>query len=112
MRTCRSKKTGETHAVKIVNRDSLSKSLELASKEEIAILSELNHPHVLKLVATFSTIKTHYLVLELLEGGELFDRIVEKTSYTENEARDLSKILSSCCRLIRDVVWVSWLCLT
>ncbi|KAL3803511.1 hypothetical protein HJC23_014059 [Cyclotella cryptica] len=93
VRTCRSKHTGEIHAVKMVNRDSLTKSLELALKEEIAILNELDHPHVLKLVATFSTIKTHYLVLELLEGGELFDRIVEKSSYTENEARDLSKIL-------------------
>ncbi|KAL7475518.1 hypothetical protein ACHAW6_001429 [Cyclotella cf. meneghiniana] len=100
--TCRSKKTGETYAVKIVNRDCLRKSLELALKEEIAILSELHHPHVLRLVATFSTIKTHYLVLELLEGGELFDRIVEKTSYTENEARDLSKILFSAIKYCHD----------
>ena len=30
---------------------------------------------------------------ELVEGGELFDRIVSKSHYTEREARDLIKIM-------------------
>jgi calcium/calmodulin-dependent protein kinase I len=34
-----------------------------------------------------------YIVTELVAGGELFDRIVSKTSYTEKEARDLIKTL-------------------
>ena len=32
-----------------------------------------------------------YLVLELLEGGELFDRIVEKENYSEKEASEAIK---------------------
>jgi serine/threonine protein kinase len=76
-----------------VNRSSLTKSLEEALKREISILNDLDHPNILSLVETFSTIKTHYLVTELVEGGELFDRIVEKSTYTESEARDVSRTL-------------------
>lgn len=34
-----------------------------------------------------------YIVTELVQGGELFDRIVSKSHYTEKEARDLIKTL-------------------
>ena len=34
-----------------------------------------------------------YIVTELVSGGELFDRIVSKSHYTEKEARDLIKIM-------------------
>ena len=90
---CKKRSTGKEYAMKIVNRVSLTKSLEKALKHEIKILNDLDHPNILRLVETFSTISTHYLVTELLEGGELFDRIVEKTTYTESEARDLSRTL-------------------
>lgn len=33
-----------------------------------------------------------YIVTELVQGGELFDRIVSKSHYTEKEARDLVKL--------------------
>ena len=35
----------------------------------------------------------YYLVMEIMDGGELFDRIVQKSFYNEKEARDLVKIL-------------------
>jgi serine/threonine protein kinase len=88
---CKAKSTGKKFAMKVVNRSTLNKALEEALKREIYILNELDHPSIVSLFETFSTIKTHYLVTELVEGGELFDRIVEKTVYTESEARDLSR---------------------
>lgn len=90
---CKRRSSGEMYAMKVVNRASLTKSLEVALKHEISILNDLDHPNILRLVETFSTIQKHYLVTELLEGGELFDRIVDKTTYTESEARDVSRIL-------------------
>lgn len=48
---------------------------------------------VYRLFETFDEGSEIYLVTELVEGGELFDRIVAKTNYTEKEARDLTKIL-------------------
>ena len=49
--------------------------------------------HERRLFETFDEGQEIYIVTELVEGGELFDRIVAKTNYTEKEARDLTKIL-------------------
>jgi len=87
------KVSGEPYAVKIINRSSLDKDMEAALKEEISILSELNHSHIMKLETVICSISQFYLVTEYLEGGELFDRIVEKSVYTESEARDCLKIV-------------------
>jgi calcium/calmodulin-dependent protein kinase I len=46
-----------------------------------------------RLYETFDENAEIYIVTELVEGGELFDRIVSKTSYTEKEARDLIRLL-------------------
>jgi len=87
------KKTGEPYAVKIVNRSSLNKDMEDNLKDEISILKELEHDHIMRLDNFVVTINHYYLVAEYLEGGELFDRIVDKISYTEDEARDVCRTL-------------------
>ena len=46
-----------------------------------------------RLYETFDEKSTAYIVTELVEGGELFDRIVAKTSYSEKDARDVMKTL-------------------
>ena len=92
------KVSGDPYAVKIINRSSLNKDLEAALKEEISILSDLNHSHIMKLETVICSISQFYLVTEYLEGGELFDRIVEKSAYTESEARDSCKIVFEALR--------------
>lgn len=47
----------------------------------------------LRLYETFDEGSDFFIVTELVEGGELFDRIVSKAHYTEKEARDLIKIM-------------------
>lgn len=87
------KSTGQPYAIKIVNRSSLNKDMEVALNGEISILKELKHEHIMQLDNVVVTINHYYLVAEYLEGGELFDRIVDKSSYTESEARDVCNIL-------------------
>jgi len=64
-----------------------------ALKNEIEILHSLNHPHIIKLFSVYDEPETYFLVTELANGGELFDRIASKHKYTEKEARDISRIM-------------------
>ena len=75
MKSATSKETGQQFAVKIVDRSSMTPTIEQELLREIEILNELNHTNILRLVETYSTTDYHYLVTELLVGGELFDRI-------------------------------------
>jgi len=54
-------------------------------------MRELDHPNIIKLFETFEDSKFVYLVMELCEGGELFDKIIEKGNCTENQARNYFK---------------------
>lgn len=87
------KYTKEQFAIKTVNREKLSYDDEVLLLDEISILRELEHDHIVRLYEVYKEQKYYYLVTELLEGGELFDRIVSKESYNEKEARNVCKTL-------------------
>ena len=57
-------------------------------RNEVEILSQIDHPNIVKLFEIFDSKDKFYMVMELMTGGELFDRIVEKDSYSEKEASD------------------------
>lgn len=82
-----------TYAVKCVNRKKLSKEDDAALLDEVSILKEMKHPHIIRLYDFFVQPDYYYLVMERMCGGELFDRIVAKAYYNEREARDVCKIL-------------------
>lgn len=86
------KTTNQNTAVKIIDKKKLSRDDEASLMLEIEILGSLDHPNIIKLIETFDEGNEFYIVTELVEGGELFDRIVTKTSYTEREARDLVRV--------------------
>ena len=64
-------------------------SNEKRFKNEIEILRNLDHPHIIKLYETFEDAINIYLVMELCEGGELFDKIVEQGHFSELKARNI-----------------------
>jgi calcium/calmodulin-dependent protein kinase I len=82
------KVTGEEVAIKIIDRKEMQEDDEVALRTEVEILSGLDHPNVVKMHEVFDEEDYLYIVLELMNGGELFDRIVEKESYSEKEAAD------------------------
>ena len=81
------------YAIKIVDKVKLTKVDEDALKDEIAIQQELCHTNIVKLYETYEEVNQYYLVMEIVEGGELFDRIVSKEYYSEKEARDCIRIV-------------------
>jgi len=75
---------------------------DIAILHEVNILRSLEHPHVTKFIDFFVETDSYYVVLELVGGGELFKRIVEKSVYNEREARDLVLVLLNTIKYLHD----------
>ncbi|CAL9037984.1 CBL-interacting protein kinase 1-like [Musa acuminata AAA Group] len=81
--------TGETFAVKILDRKRiLSLKVDDQIKREIATLKLLKHPNVVRLHEVSASKTKIYMVLEFVNGGELFDKIL-KGKLSEEEGRRL-----------------------
>ena len=78
-------------AVKKMKKKILTDHDVKSMMDEIAILKELKHPNIIRLYDFFETDQAYLLVMELLTGGDLFDRITYKESYDEREARDATR---------------------
>ncbi|OBA22951.1 Pkinase-domain-containing protein [Metschnikowia bicuspidata var. bicuspidata NRRL YB-4993] len=88
--------TGQKAAVKVVSKLDLNEDYEQPQdrkgglpygiEREIIIMKLLTHPNVLRLYDVWETSKALYLVLEYVEGGELFDLLVERGPLEEQEA--------------------------
>ncbi|XP_018365875.1 PREDICTED: serine/threonine-protein kinase Chk2-like isoform X2 [Trachymyrmex cornetzi] len=52
-------------------------------RNEVEILRKLKHPCIIPLKDIFDTNEVMYIILELMEGGELFDRIRSKGKLSE-----------------------------
>ena len=63
----------------------------------------MDHPNIVKLYEVFQDNSHWYLVLEYMAGGELFDRIVLKETYTEDEARSVLLPIIDAIRYLHDL---------
>ena len=81
-------------AVKCISKNGELKQEDIDSlHEEVAVLRSVDHPNIVKLYDFFDEKRYYYMAIELMEGGELFERIVKKTFYNEMDARGLVRIL-------------------
>lgn len=89
---CENRETGEKCAVKVINKANLDVNVE-SLHQEVAILKQVDHPNIVGLLDIYETSRKVYLVMELMTGGELFDRIVERypNGYSEAMASALIK---------------------
>jgi len=71
-------------AIKIIDKSKVEDMNDIT--REIDIMQMVDHDNIIRLFEIFDESKKMNLVMELVTGGELFDRIVEKQSYTEREA--------------------------
>jgi calcium/calmodulin-dependent protein kinase I len=88
-----SRETGEKVAIKVIQ---LTKETTADILNEIDILARVDdHPHVIQLKAIYEKKGKMYIVMELVTGGELFDRIIARQHFSENDARDVMHVLIS-----------------
>jgi calcium/calmodulin-dependent protein kinase I len=75
------------YAVKMITKKSLSEKDKLSLASEVQIVMSISHPNIVQVVEIFSNQKHVNIVMECMIGGELFDRIVKKSFYSEQEAK-------------------------
>uniref|UniRef100_A0A8C5CYV3 Protein kinase domain-containing protein n=1 Tax=Gadus morhua TaxID=8049 RepID=A0A8C5CYV3_GADMO len=84
---CEEKQTQKPFALKVLKK-TIDKKIV---RTEIGVLLRLSHPNIIRLKEIFETETNITLVLELVTGGELFDRIVERGYYSERDAAHVIK---------------------
>ncbi|KAH9604459.1 hypothetical protein KSS87_016526 [Heliosperma pusillum] len=80
--------TGDFFAIKILNRDLVLRHKMIEQiKREIATMKVIKHPNVVQLHEVMASKTKIYMVLELVDGGELFDIIAKQGRLKESDAR-------------------------
>jgi Protein kinase domain len=87
--------TSQCYAVKIINKDKLTTFYETKLRDEVEMLSILHHVNIIGLREVIEEPRFYYLILEKMQGGELFDHVVRKTFYTELQVRNACKMILS-----------------
>ncbi|XP_038151692.1 calcium/calmodulin-dependent protein kinase type II subunit gamma isoform X16 [Cyprinodon tularosa] len=106
VRRCIKKSTGQEYAAKIINTKKLSGRDHQKLEREARICRMLKHPNIVRLHESISEEGFHYLVFDLVTGGELFEDIVAREYYSEADASHcINQILESISHIHqRDIV--------
>ncbi|GAV57294.1 Pkinase domain-containing protein/EF_hand_5 domain-containing protein [Cephalotus follicularis] len=92
---CTDKEGGDTFACKSISKKKLRTAVDIEDvRREVEIMKNLpRHPNIVSLKHTYEDDNAVHLVMELCEGGELFDRIVARGHYTERAAAVVTKTI-------------------
>jgi len=99
--------TNEPYAIKIIDKKNVKQDLHRLAIE-MDVLKSVCHPNIIELKEIFETDETLYIVTEVVSGGELFDRIVEKGSYSERDAAVLIRKLIEALDYLHDKKKISY----
>jgi len=83
--------TKEKYAIKVIKKTTVAGEDIKLLRREIANLKTLDHPNILKLYEVYEDKEFFYLVMELVQGKELFDKIVERGQYSERDAANITR---------------------
>jgi calcium-dependent protein kinase len=92
------KKSGQYRALKIIKKQKDQDPARMYL--EVEILKKLVHPNIMQIFEFYEDKKNFQIITELCEGGELFDMIVEKGSFNEDEGAWVMKQLLSAVNYI------------
>eukprot|EP01112_Ceratiomyxa_fruticulosa_P023524 TRINITY_DN901_c0_g1_i1.p1 TRINITY_DN901_c0_g1~~TRINITY_DN901_c0_g1_i1.p1 ORF type:complete len:344 (+),score=61.09 TRINITY_DN901_c0_g1_i1:152-1183(+) len=80
------KQTGIRVAIKMITKEHINERDMKRLTTEIEIMKKLKHKNIIQLIEVFDSPSHLYLVMELVRGGELFDKIVQRGQYSERDA--------------------------
>ncbi|CAO2838131.1 unnamed protein product [Amaranthus hypochondriacus] len=101
---CTELETGESYACKTISKGKLRTDIDIEDvRREVQIMKQLpKHINIVAFKEAFEDKYTIYLVMELCEGGELFDRIVDRGHYSERAAAHVLKIILQVVKVCHD----------
>lgn len=76
-------------AIKVIDKSVMNKSQIESILKEVSIMRRLDHPNIVKLYNFINNNNKTFLILELLNGGEIFNKIVELTYFSENLSKHI-----------------------
>jgi calcium/calmodulin-dependent protein kinase I len=86
-----------------VRRKDIKPSDDVAVYDEVSILASLINPYIVPLIDFFEGKGCYYIIMELMAGGDLFDRISLRTTYSEKDARDLFRKMLDALKYCHDL---------
>ncbi|KAG7229801.1 hypothetical protein INR49_012450 [Caranx melampygus] len=92
------KSTRQPYAIKMI--ETRYREGREVCESELCVLRRVRHTNIIQLMEVFETAERVYMVMELATGGELFDRIIARGSFTE---RDATRVL----QMVLDGPWPS-----
>ena len=96
VRKCRHKITGGKRAVKILVKEKMTERDFVRFEHELEMMQDLDHPNILKVFELYEDAKRIYLVTELCTGGELYDELIYKEKFGEDDVcRIVTQILEA-----------------
>ena len=84
------------YAIKSISKKNLTEKDLQDLVKEVEIISNLDHPNIIKFFETYNDEYYFHIVMELCKGKEVFDKIIEEESLTEMKvAKIVYKVLSA-----------------
>uniref|UniRef100_A0A8C0JJT2 non-specific serine/threonine protein kinase n=1 Tax=Canis lupus dingo TaxID=286419 RepID=A0A8C0JJT2_CANLU len=96
VKECRHRQTRQAYAMKIIDKARLRGKEDMVHSE-ILIIQSLSHPNIVQLHEVYETEGEVYLIMEYVQGGDLFDAITESVRFAE---RDAALLLLDLCRAL------------
>jgi serine/threonine protein kinase len=99
---CTHKVTQKKYAVKVIDKNELSEKDKESLRTEIAIMQLVSHPNIVKLKNVFEQRHHIYIIMGLVKGGDLFDRLAQKKRFDEYTARSITEKLLKTIQYLHD----------
>lgn len=95
---CVRKSDGKDFACKVIDKQEIEEKFQGLLDQfnlEVKILGMLRHPNIIRMEDAYETPECVFMVLEMMQGGELFDYVVEKGTLSEVEASVIVRKITS-----------------
>ncbi len=93
------KETGRAFALKTIRLDGMDDAERAKVLNEVQLMRMLDHPNILNIVESFEQLNRLYIVLELVEGGELFDELHRRGGRLAEE--DVRLVAAQLCSALK-----------